>query len=266
MRAYSATVALGREREQFNGNLHGARNRTMLALLGNPRGTYDDDCRWPTNQNLLRLIVQRDVGPFKVSGLKPAVDTLEQILADVRKAEPEIYAVMSHMGMLCCRYVRGSRSAISNHSWGIAIDLTLEGLLDKRGDDRAQVGLLAIYKIFNAHKFFWGAAFPTEDAMHFEASEELIQEWHQLGLLGDSSLSDDKVPFEFGDRGQGVKALQEALNHLLAFDVDVDGVFGPATRSAVIEVQRRKGYQPTGWVTQGLWQEIQEDALSPSFA
>lgn len=266
MASYATTLPLGADRSSLNGALHGSRNRTMLALLGNPRGTYDDSCRWPTNNDLLRLVVQRNVGPFKVSGLRPAVDTLEQILADVRKSEPEIYAVLGHQGMLCCRYVRGSKSSISNHSWGTAIDLTLEGHLDKRGDGRAQVGLLAIYRIFNAHKFFWGASFPTEDAMHFEASEELIHEWHQLGLLGAGELPDVQVAFEFGDRGAGVKSLQEALNQILAFDIDTDGVFGPATRAAIIELQRRNKLQLTGWISAELWGVLQQEALNSVLA
>jgi hypothetical protein len=263
MTSFAATTPLGEDRFQLNEGLHGSRNRTMLSLLGNPRGTYDQECRWPTNRALLDIIVQRNVGPFKVSGLRPAVDTLEQILQDVRSSQPEIYKVLGHQGMLCCRYVRGSTSAISNHSWGTAIDITLEGQLDKRGDNRAQVGLLAIYKIFNAHKFFWGAAFPTEDAMHFEASEELIREWHELGVFGDGKLPNSNIAFEFGDRGQDVKLLQEGLNHLLASDVNTDGIFGPATRSAVIELQRQMNLELSGSVDHSMWKEIQARIANP---
>ena len=76
--------------------------------------------------------------------------------------------------MLCARLVRGSTSASSNHSWGTAIDLTLDGVLDQRGDGRVQVGLTRIAPIFNRHSWFWGAGFRTEDGMHFEASDELL--------------------------------------------------------------------------------------------
>jgi hypothetical protein len=77
--------------------------------------------------------------------------------------------------MLCARFVRGSTTAISNHAWGTAIDLTLDGVLDRRGDGRVQVGLTRIAPIFNRHSWFWGAGFRTEDAMHFEGSDELIR-------------------------------------------------------------------------------------------
>jgi len=35
--------------------------------------------------------------------------------------------------MLCCRYIRNSKTNISNHSWGTAVDLKLKGVLDVRG-------------------------------------------------------------------------------------------------------------------------------------
>jgi hypothetical protein len=90
-----------------------------------------------------------------VQELRPAVATLERILADVRMHEPEVYDRLGHMGMLCCRFVRGRRSAISNHSWGTAIDLTIDGILDNRGKNRAQRGLMQIYKHYNKKRPLW---------------------------------------------------------------------------------------------------------------
>jgi D-alanyl-D-alanine dipeptidase len=51
-------------------------------------------------------------------------------MADIAKEQPAVYAGLGSAGMLCCRLVRGSTTAISNHSWGTAIDLTLNGVLD----------------------------------------------------------------------------------------------------------------------------------------
>lgn len=62
-----------------------------------------------------------------------------------------------------------SATAISNHSWGTAIDLTLDGVLDTYGDDKVHYGL-TLASIFNRHGWFCGAAFRTEDAMHFGAT------------------------------------------------------------------------------------------------
>jgi len=77
--------------------------------------------------------------------------------------------------MLCCRYQRNSTTSISNHSWGTAVDLKIDGHLDERGDDTVQYGLTLIAPIFNRFGWYWGAMFPTEDAMHFEASLSLAQ-------------------------------------------------------------------------------------------
>ncbi len=156
MAGLSRTVDLGAGRMTLNGDLRGARNSTMLRVLGNPRGNYDQECRAPTNNKLLELVVTQDVGPFRVTGLRPAVETLRAIFVDVKAEQPEVFAALTSAGMLCCRFVRGSTSAISNHSWGTAIDLKVEGVLDKRGDGRAQEGLIAIHPIFNRHGFFWG--------------------------------------------------------------------------------------------------------------
>ena len=246
MSEFSKTIAVDDIRRTINGALKGARNKTMLQLLGNPRGSYSQECQQPTNPTVKNLIVTRNVGPFKVTGLGPAVDTLEVILAEVKAKEPDIHERLGHMGMLCCRFVRNSNSAISNHSWGTAIDLTIDGILDRRGDGRAQKGLMEIHEIFNKHGFFWGVAFPTEDAMHFEASEQLLQQWHQEGKLGDvpAPVPDDSL--EFGDRSAEVEELQRLLSKTFGTDITPDGIFGAQTRAAVVEFQSRNKLAPDG--------------------
>ncbi len=57
----------------INQGLNSARQITMLSLLGNPRGNYDRECRPITNSGLRALVVTRNVGPFRVTGLLPAV-------------------------------------------------------------------------------------------------------------------------------------------------------------------------------------------------
>ena len=80
-------------------------------------------------------------------------------------------------GMLCCRYVRGSTTSISNYLWDIAIDLTINDKLDERGNGFAQYKLSAIAPIFNAYGWYWGTAFGTEDGMHFEVGQKLLEEF-----------------------------------------------------------------------------------------
>jgi len=149
----------------------------MTQLLGQPRQSYSADCQPVTDPQLQKHIVTRSMGSFRVTGLDVAVDSLQAALEDVKREQPDVHAALGTAGMLCCRFVRGSTTAISNHSWGTAVDFTLNGVLDRRGDDRVQVGLTLIAPILNRHGWYWGAAFRTEDAMHFEASRTLVSQW-----------------------------------------------------------------------------------------
>jgi peptidoglycan hydrolase-like protein with peptidoglycan-binding domain len=68
-------------------------------------------------------------------------------------------------------------------------------------------------------------------------------------------------PIEFGDTGIKVEHLQYMLSILSAYipeipPVRIDGVFGTATRAAVIAAQRRFGLPQTGIVDFDTWDEI----------
>ena len=68
-------------------------------------------------------------------------------------------------------------------------------------------------------------------------------------------------PIEEGDRGVKVEHLQYMLSTLAAYipeipNVTVDGIFGPATRNAVLAAQRRFGLPQTGIVNYDTWDEI----------
>jgi len=165
------------DRASINKGLLPVSSEFMLAQLGKPRESFTADCAPLTDARLKRATLTAVVGPMKVTGLRPAIESLQRVLAQIQREQPQVYDVLGTAGMLCCRWVRGSTTAISNHSWGTAIDLTLNKVLDKRGDNRVQLGLTLIAPIFNAHGWYWGAAFRTEDAMHFEASQRLISEW-----------------------------------------------------------------------------------------
>ena len=64
-----------------------------------------------------------------------------------------------------------------------------------------------------------------------------------------------------GDRGDKVRHLQYMLSILSEFipaipPVEIDGIFGPATRQAVLAVQRRFGLPQTGAVDADTWDDI----------
>lgn len=240
--------------DNINPGVSPAHQITMKTLLGNPRQTFGKDCMPVTNPILRALVKTDDVGPFKVTGLAPAVDSLKEVIADIRQEQPDVFDGLGSSGMLCARLVRGSASSISNHSWGTAIDLNLNGVLDARGDKKrtTQEGLLRIAPIFNRHGWFWGAGFPIEDSMHFELSDQKIRELHGKGIFGGVGVGGAPVPLpeaalSIGDRGPLVKKLQEALN-ALGEHLNADGIFGPGTHAAVMAFQARNGLTPDGIV------------------
>ncbi len=160
-----------------NRDLRSVNNSFMTEKLGAPRTEYSTDCQALTNARLARNLLTDSVGPFRVTGLSTAVLSLKAVCAEIQRVQPEAYAVLGTAGMLCCRYVRGSTTSISNHSWGTAVDIKINNVLDKRGNGRVQYGLTLIAPIFNQFGWYWGAAFRTEDGMHFEAGRALVEAW-----------------------------------------------------------------------------------------
>ncbi|HRO15024.1 MAG TPA: M15 family metallopeptidase [Paracoccus sp. (in: a-proteobacteria)] len=169
---------------RFNKGITQPRNATMLAILGQPRDSYGTSCQPVTNPRLKALLQTRQVGPITVTMLAPALDSLGRVLDRLKQSDPDIHAKLGTAGALCARLIRGSASSISNHSWGTAIDLTLEGQLDPFADGGTQFGLLILSEYFNEEGWFWGAAYNSrEDSMHFEVGEETLRKWQAEGKL-----------------------------------------------------------------------------------
>ena len=232
----------------INPGVKNAKQQTMLDLLGKPRDSFTADCQPVTNPNLKPLIITEDVGPFKVTGLKPAVADLRKIFANVKSADPSLHAALGTAGMLCARLVRGTKSgAISNHAWGTAIDITINGILDPRGDDKVQSGLVQLAPFFNRCGWFWGAGFGTEDGMHFEAGDGRMREWHTQGLSQSTADAAIDEVLRIGDRGPDVRRLQEQLN-AKGSSVGGDGDFGEKTQDAVKAFQQQNGLKEDGVV------------------
>lgn len=244
--AYDFLSVAGLDRRRINGALRPARNSTLLPLLGDPRGTYDAECRDLTNPQLAALMVRRDLGRFEATGLAPAVAVLAEVLEDLGRHSPAMRQSLGLGSMLCCRRVAASGIAISSHSWGVALDVTVDGEIDPGNSAEIWAVLHVLHRLFARRGFFWGAAFHAEEPMHFEASDQLLRDWAARGLLGSSP---DLLPeaLSLGDRGCEVEVLQLRLNTLLApAYIDVDGIFGTDTRAATIECQRRLGLRPDG--------------------
>lgn len=164
----------------INTQCHSAKQDTMLRFAGRPN-IAELKCSLPT--------VAKSVGPFKATGFEPFLDVLAKVFAVVEARHPELYQELGSAGCLNVRKVRGGTD-FSNHAWGTAIDLTIDGVLCQRGSGHCQLGLLRVYECMKSYAMatgdwlYWGAGFNTDDCMHMEASEELIRKWKSEGKLG----------------------------------------------------------------------------------
>jgi len=165
----------------INAGLNSASPATMMKVLGNP-GNPEDTCGTPSPP-LTRLLKTADVGPFRVTGLFPAIDALTRVFSAVKSNKPDLYGLLGTAGMLCVRHVRGSTVNLSNHSWGTAVDITVCGTLTPLGSPTVQRGIVELAPFMHAQRFYWGAGFHRVDGMHFEASNELVMEWKANGLI-----------------------------------------------------------------------------------
>ncbi len=175
---------------QINQGVQDVSVKQMKALFGEPRldGKYPkDDDNEVTNPKLKRnMVYGQKLGPqMTVNGLKPAVESLRAIMQDIKNEQPAVYQVLASHGMLNCRLKR-SKTSLSNHAWGVAIDLRLKisgkFVHDSMYDNGAMVALALIAPIFNRHKWFWGINYKpakgaTDDAMHFQGGFELMKNW-----------------------------------------------------------------------------------------
>lgn len=81
--------------------------------------------------------------------------------------------ILSYAGAFYPRFIRGSRTQLSNHSWGTAFDCNVpqNGL----GKKPAMIGekgcLREIVPIANEYGFYWGGHFTRMDGMHFEIAK-----------------------------------------------------------------------------------------------
>jgi hypothetical protein len=81
--------------------------------------------------------------------------------------------ILSFAGAFYPRFIRGSRTNLSNHSWGTAFDINvpynglnkMPALIGEKGCVRELV------PIANEYGFYWGGHFSRKDGMHFEIAK-----------------------------------------------------------------------------------------------
>ncbi|MBJ6372552.1 M15 family metallopeptidase [Sedimentitalea arenosa] len=178
-----AQVVLIANRRNVNRGLEVAGPRFLEERLGRPRDALSDDCQPMTNPELSNKLVLQDVGPIRVNMLQPAADSLRRVFETVRSADPDLYDRINTSGSLCVRRIRGTVASLSTHSYGLAVDLNIDGHLDNFTDGKTQLGLTILADFFHAEGWVWGAGFNREDSMHFEISRSKLEEWLDQGLL-----------------------------------------------------------------------------------
>ncbi|AVO37673.1 M15 family metallopeptidase [Pukyongiella litopenaei] len=178
-----AQVVLIADRLNVNRGLKVATPDYLEAKLGRPREVLSDQCEAMTNAALAEKLVLEQVGPIRVRMLRPAAESLARVFENVKRADPDLYARINTSGSLCVRRIRGTQDRLSTHSYGLALDLNIDGHLDNFTDGKTQLGLTILADFFREEGWVWGAGFRREDSMHFEVSRRQLDEWLAAGML-----------------------------------------------------------------------------------
>lgn len=216
--------------DQINFRLSACREQTMLQKFGKP-GNLTSECSDLTGSIKQRVRSNFDVGPFKVTGLDFAVESLSQIFADVQNKDRTLFEHVKTDGMLCVRARRHNPAHFSNHSWGTAIDIFFGNSFVDQGVHLTHRGNLALAPFFNQHGWYWGAGFSGDsvDSMHFELAEETIQK-----------ISSDQIMFDAGSP-VGPDGGTQASDGGVAWCKKVD----PAFKQKVLGISQRLGCDPS---------------------
>ena len=182
LHAYAQVVLIA-NRTGVNDGLEVASPGYLAEKLGRPRETLSDDCEAMTNEDLKSKLVVEQVGPVRVRLLRPAAESLGRVFEKVKRVDPDLYARINTSGSLCVRRIRGTTDSLSTHSYGLAIDLNIDGHLDNFTAGKTQLGLTILADFFHEEGWVWGAGFRREDSMHFEVSRKQLDEWLDMGLL-----------------------------------------------------------------------------------
>ncbi len=177
----------------LNKGLRSAHSSTMTAVLGAPVEPLDQKhCRnGQASPRVSALLETRRItDKFSLTGIKPALDSIQAIIAKVKAVRPDLVARLDTEGMICVRHKKPTNGAFSddpsNHSWGTAVDFKLIGG-EAPGDTGTHVPfwVALLVPFFNEAGWFSGISF--QDAMHFEVADGTIRKWQQDGLLGASA-------------------------------------------------------------------------------
>lgn len=159
----------------------------------------------------------------------------------------------------------------SCHAYGLAVDInwdlnpvTRDGSTKTNFKDNTIKKILDIKTQDGLQVFRWGGYYRSyKDPMHFEifvTPEELNKgivrknfdqkEYIKLGL--------SVKPLRKGDKGDGVKYIQELLNSVLNRTLITDGDFGSLTQASVLVFQKKAGLIEDGIVGSNTYSKLME--------
>lgn len=129
------------------------------------------------DKNIVRVDIpqlkgMKNVPPSgKIQFHRLAAKQLQSLFNDWEKADL-MKNVLTYEGSFVPRFVRGSRTTLSNHSFGTAFDINyawnklgqVPALVGQKGSVREMVA------IANKNGFYWGGHFSRLDGMHFEVA------------------------------------------------------------------------------------------------
>lgn len=172
----------------FNIGLSSATQETMISLLGRPKLPLTTNDQPDHVSDVVKKLqtTAKVTDKIRVTGIKPAVKSLRDVLSKAAAKDQSLVAALSSAGMLVVRLRRPTSGApstkISNHAWGTAIDLSIDGK-EPQGDTQQKVprGIALLVPFFNDAGWYSGIAF--HDDMHFEVAEETIRKWARDGEL-----------------------------------------------------------------------------------
>src|SRR5687767_10241861 len=87
-----------------------------------------------------------------------------------------------------------------------------------------------------------------------------VQEAHRIAKqqLAAHDPRQPHLELQLGSVGQRVEEAQTYLKALRLYHGEVDGIFGPETRGAVLELQRRAGIERDGIIGKDTWRVLHE--------
>jgi hypothetical protein len=165
----------------INTGVDGATVASLNHFLGVPHPPHPSSI-------VAKHLVTIDVGPFHLTGFDLFLYDLREALAELKRDRPWLYNALGTAGCYNCRYIAGTHTP-SVHAYGLAVDLTIGGILTPQGSHLGPVGLIHLYQQFKAYSvrtgkwFYWGAGFGHDDPMHWEVSESWLVRMHGEGRL-----------------------------------------------------------------------------------